>query len=116
MKERVTLNRKEQKRAMVLNKVEAGELRAREAAATLRLSLRQVRRLLAAYRGPTRTSGSRWSAYGSSSKHGDTGLRGPHHEIHLSDPRRTAPERLRTVVRHPVEPLGRAQAEGEQGG
>lgn len=25
-----------------------------------------------------------------------------HHEIYLSDPRRTAPERLRTVLRHPV--------------
>lgn len=25
-----------------------------------------------------------------------------HHEIYLSDPRRTAPERLRTVIRQPV--------------
>lgn len=25
-----------------------------------------------------------------------------HHEIYLSDPRRTAPEKLRTVVRHPI--------------
>lgn len=25
-----------------------------------------------------------------------------HHEIYLSDPRRTAPEKLRTVIRHPV--------------
>ena len=25
-----------------------------------------------------------------------------HHEIYLSDPRRTAPERLKTIVRHPV--------------
>ncbi|BCJ30487.1 GyrI-like domain-containing protein [Actinocatenispora sera] len=30
--------------------------------------------------------------------------RGQHHEIYLSDPRRTAPERLRTVLRQPVEP------------
>ena len=29
-------------------------------------------------------------------------LRGKHHEIYLSDPRRTAPERLRTVIRQPV--------------
>jgi len=29
-------------------------------------------------------------------------LRGRHHEIYLGDPRRTAPERLRTVIRHPV--------------
>lgn len=27
---------------------------------------------------------------------------GPHHEIYLSDPRRTRPERLKTVLRHPV--------------
>lgn len=29
----------------------------------------------------------------------------PHHEIYLSDPRRTAPEKLRTVIRHPVRKL-----------
>ncbi|MBC8204333.1 GyrI-like domain-containing protein [bacterium] len=29
--------------------------------------------------------------------------RGKHHEIYLSDPRRTAPEKLRTVIRQPVE-------------
>lgn len=27
---------------------------------------------------------------------------GPHHEIYLSDPRRTNPEHLRTILRHPV--------------
>jgi len=27
---------------------------------------------------------------------------GKHHEIYLSDPRRTKPERLKTVVRQPV--------------
>lgn len=31
-------------------------------------------------------------------------LRGKHHEIYLGDPRRTAPEKLRTVIRQPVEP------------
>lgn len=30
---------------------------------------------------------------------------GPHHEIYLSDPRRTAPERLRTILRQPVRPV-----------
>jgi hypothetical protein len=30
--------------------------------------------------------------------------RGRHHEIYLSDPNRTAPERLKTVLRQPVEP------------
>ena len=34
------------------------------------------------------------------------GLRmtGKHHEIYLSDPRRAAPEKLRTILRQPVEP------------
>ncbi|RME89183.1 MAG: hypothetical protein D6770_05220 [Anaerolineae bacterium] len=30
-------------------------------------------------------------------------LRGLHHEIYLSDPRRAKPERLRTILRHPIE-------------
>ena len=25
-----------------------------------------------------------------------------HHEIYLSDPRKTAPEKLKTIIRHPV--------------
>jgi hypothetical protein len=29
-------------------------------------------------------------------------LRDKHHEIYLSDPRRSAPEKLRTIIRHPV--------------
>jgi len=34
----------------------------------------------------------------------DMGLafNGPHHEIYLSDARRTAPEKLRTILRQPV--------------
>jgi hypothetical protein len=28
--------------------------------------------------------------------------RGAHHEIYLSDPRRVAPSRLRTILRHSV--------------
>ena len=30
-------------------------------------------------------------------------LRGKHHEIYLGDPRRVAPEKLRTVIRQPIE-------------
>jgi hypothetical protein len=30
-------------------------------------------------------------------------LRGKHHEIYLSDPRRTAPEKIKTVIRQPVQ-------------
>ncbi len=31
-------------------------------------------------------------------------LRGRHHEIYIGDPRRSAPEKLKTIIRHPVEP------------
>ena len=34
-------------------------------------------------------------------------LRGMHHEIHLGDPRRSAPERLKTILRQPVQRAGR---------
>jgi hypothetical protein len=29
-------------------------------------------------------------------------LRGKHHEIYLSDPRRSRPEKMKTILRHPV--------------
>jgi len=32
--------------------------------------------------------------------------RGRHHEIYLGDPRRSAPEKLRTIIRHPVQLIG----------
>jgi len=32
-------------------------------------------------------------------------LRGKHHEIYMSDPRRTSPEKLKTILRHPVTKL-----------
>jgi transposase len=50
MKEKVTLNRKEQSRLMVLNGVDGERISAGEAAEVLGLSLRHVRRILAAYR------------------------------------------------------------------
>ena len=34
--------------------------------------------------------------------------RGRHHEVYLSDPRRVPPERLRTILRLPVGPAGKA--------
>ena len=39
---------------------------------------------------------------------------GPHHEIYLGDARRVAPERMRTVLRQPVRPVGRAGEAGAQ--
>jgi hypothetical protein len=32
-------------------------------------------------------------------------LRGKHHEIYMSDPGRVAPEKMKTIVRHPLEKL-----------
>ncbi len=59
MKEKVTLNRKEQRRLMVLNQVERGKMIGREAAMLLALSLRHVRRILVAYR----EEGSTWQSW-----------------------------------------------------
>jgi len=50
MEETVTLNAKEQKRLMVLNRIGEGRLGAGRASEVLGLSVRQVRRLLARYR------------------------------------------------------------------
>ncbi|MFV0315393.1 MAG: GyrI-like domain-containing protein [Microthrixaceae bacterium] len=35
-------------------------------------------------------------------------MTGKHHEIYLSDPRRTTPDKLRTILRQPVEPTSAA--------
>jgi len=37
---------------------------------------------------------------------------GPHHEIYLSDPRRVASERMKTVLRQPVRPVADASEAG----
>jgi transposase len=50
MRKRVTLTVKEQKRLKVIIELDAGRMKAREAAEMLDLSVRQVRRLVAAYR------------------------------------------------------------------
>ncbi len=47
--ETITLNTREQKRAMVLNRIQAGQLSVAQAAGVLDLSVRHVRRILAAY-------------------------------------------------------------------
>ena len=50
MMEKVTLNNKEQKRVIVLNKVLEGQMTGQEAAEMLGVSLRHTRRLIAGYR------------------------------------------------------------------
>ena len=60
MEGKVTLTQKEQKRLMVISEVEREEVRGREAAAVLGISLRHFRRMIAAYRG----EGARALAHG----------------------------------------------------
>jgi len=50
MKDRVTLTMQEQKRLLVLNRMEHGEMTAMDAAGALEVAVRQVRRLVATYR------------------------------------------------------------------
>ena len=50
MKEKLTLNRKEQNRLIILNQLEAKQLGADQAALLLKISERQIWRLLATYR------------------------------------------------------------------
>jgi len=50
MEGKVTLSKKEQKRLMVLNRVETGQTTGRQAAEVMGICLRHMRRLLAAYR------------------------------------------------------------------
>jgi len=50
MKTEVTLNQKEQKRLLVMNELLVGRLTGQEAAEVLGVTLRHIRRLLAAYR------------------------------------------------------------------
>jgi len=50
MERMVTLNKKEQRRLVILNQVEKGQLLREEAAELMRVSLRQVKRLLSNYR------------------------------------------------------------------
>jgi len=73
MREIVTLNKKEQRRLVVLNQVETGKMSGREAAEVLELSLRHVRKILAAYR----KEGAAALA------HGNRG-RKPHHALDAS--------------------------------
>jgi len=78
MKDRVTLTMQEQKRLLVLNRMERGEMTAVDAAGALAVSVRQVRRLVATYR----TDGA------SALAHGNRGR----------TPRRATPEEVRQQV------------------
>ncbi|MHC4093339.1 MAG: GyrI-like domain-containing protein [Planctomycetota bacterium] len=52
--------------------------------------------------GPYDTEGETVAAMKDFAKQSGFSFHGRHHEIYLSDPRRVAPERLRTILRQPV--------------
>ena len=52
--------------------------------------------------GPYSTEGQTIQIMGQFAKENGLSFHGRHHEIYLSDPRRVPPERLRTILRHPV--------------
>lgn len=54
--------------------------------------------------GPYRAEGPTIARLHAAIAEGGYRPRGRHHEIYLGDPRRSAPERLRTILRHPIEP------------
>jgi hypothetical protein len=54
------------------------------------------------HHGPYAEEGPTIAALHAAIAHMGLALRGTHHEIYLSDPRRVAPEKMRTIVRQPV--------------
>lgn len=54
------------------------------------------------YFGPFKDEGPTIARLHAFIEEGGHQLRGKHHEIYLSDPRRTAPEKLKTVIRQPM--------------
>jgi hypothetical protein len=55
------------------------------------------------YLGPYSTEGPTIEKLHAFARENGYQLRGKHHEIYLSDPRRTAPEKIKTVIRQPVQ-------------
>jgi hypothetical protein len=53
--------------------------------------------------GPYENEGATVAAMKSFAEGEGLQFHGVHHEIYLSDPRRVAPAKLKTIVRHPVE-------------
>jgi hypothetical protein len=52
------------------------------------------------------TSMEKMDTFARENDHRDlVGLGGKHHEIYLGDPRRTAPSKLKTILRHPIEKI-----------
>jgi hypothetical protein len=57
--------------------------------------------------GPYDDEGTTMAAMKSFAESEGLKLRGVHHDIYLSDPRRVAPAKLKTILRHPVEKIAK---------
>jgi len=55
--------------------------------------------------GPYENEGETMCRMGTLAESKGFKLSGVHHEIYISDPRRVAPEKLKTILRHPVEKI-----------
>jgi hypothetical protein len=71
-----------------------------------RLALKEGRCLQVMHRGPYNQVGSVYTRICAHAASQGLEAVGPGHEIYISDPRRVAPERLKTIVRMPVRPRG----------
>ena len=65
-------------------------------------SLEEGRAVQVMYVGPCDSMGATIQTMRAFAESRGLKLVGKHHDIYLSDPRRTAPEKLKTVLRHPV--------------
>ncbi len=65
-------------------------------------TLKEGRCVQALHTGPYANEGATIARMKASAESNGLSFGGPHHEIYLSDPRRVAPEKLRTILRMPV--------------
>ena len=64
--------------------------------------LEEGRAVQCLYVGPYNSMGGAISTMQAFAESNGLQLAGKHHDVYLSDPRRTAPEKLKTVLRRPV--------------
>jgi hypothetical protein len=94
----------DQLRAKELNRMRKLVLEAKEldVSTVRRVSYAEGRALQTMHVGPYDEVGETYHRLGLHAEESGLVCRGPGHEIYISDPRRTAPEKLKTIVRMPV--------------
>jgi len=80
-----------------------------------RVSWREGRALQLLHVGPYDAVAPAYQALGEAAAHSHYRVRGPAHEVYLNDPQRTAPDKLRTIVRLPISHPRPAYAAGPSG-